>query len=143
MNFADRPEPINRDARGWLSWMVDVITDGGRGLRSLVRSVALCAAPQIVDCFHRHETSCCAVCPLRVYISSAPAPSVMRRCERLLNRVREELPCGRGDAAIGILRTLIAALNFKSDRCRNSMIFAQIRCLAQLLGCCLACEQSL
>jgi hypothetical protein len=35
---------------------------------------------------------------------------VMRRCERLLNRVRGKLWRGRGDAAIEILRPLVASL---------------------------------
>jgi hypothetical protein len=40
-------------------------------------------------------------------------PVVMRRCLRLINRVRDKLWRGRGEAAIEILRTLIASLNLE------------------------------
>lgn len=39
----------------------------------------------------------------------------MQRCERLLSRVRDKLWRGRGDAAIEIVRKLIASLNLEIE----------------------------
>lgn len=52
-----------------------------------------------------------------VFVFSARAlyqrPTVIQRCERLLNRVRDKLWRGRGAAAIEIQRTLIASLQLE------------------------------
>ena len=41
------------DQCGWMpSTKVDVVTDGARGMRALITSVAPCVAPKILDWFH-------------------------------------------------------------------------------------------
>jgi hypothetical protein len=100
---------------GWVrSTMVDVVTDGARGMRSLVTSVAPCVAPRILDWFHIgmklhavRSARCAYTFPL------PQRPMVMQRCERLLMRLRHKLWRGRGDVAIEILRTLIASLKLE------------------------------
>ena len=103
------------DQCGWVrSTLVDVVTDGARGMRSLVTSVASCVAPRILDWFHigmKLHAVRSALCAYTMPLYQRPV--VMRRCERLINRVRDKLWRGRGDAAIEILRTLIASLNLE------------------------------
>ncbi|KAE8756193.1 MULTISPECIES: ISKra4 family transposase [Paraburkholderia] len=103
------------DQCDWVhSTLVDVVTDGARGMRSLVTSVAPCVAPRILDWFHigmKLHAVRSALCAYTFPLYQRPV--VMRRCERLINRVRDKLWRGRGDAAIEILRTLIASLNLE------------------------------
>ncbi|NPT57167.1 ISKra4 family transposase [Paraburkholderia elongata] len=109
------------DQCGWVrSTMVDVVTDGSRGMRSLVTSAAPCVAPNILDWFHigmKLHAVRSALCAYTFPLFQRPM--VMQRCERLLNRVRDKLWRGRGDVAtwrrgdvaIEIVRTRIASLN--------------------------------
>ncbi len=44
---------LQRSSKAWVpSTKVDVVTDGARGMRALVASVAPCVAPKILDWFH-------------------------------------------------------------------------------------------
>ena len=103
------------DQCGWvLSTLIDVITDGARGMRSLVTSVAPCVAPRNLDWFHIGMKLHAVRSALCAYTSPLyQRPMVMQRCERLRNRVRDKLWRGRGDSAIEILRMLIASLNLE------------------------------
>jgi hypothetical protein len=103
------------DQCGWVrSTMVDVVKDGARGMRSLVTSVAPCVAPRILDWFHigmKLHAVRTALCAYTFPVLQRPV--VMQQCERLLNRVRDKLWRGQGDAAIELLRALIASLNLE------------------------------
>ena len=91
--------------------MVDVVTDGARGMRTLVTSVAPCVAPKILDWFHLGmklraiNTPLCA----RTY-PWLGRPAFMVRCEGLWRKVRDALWRGRGEIAIEMVRTLVASL---------------------------------
>ena len=70
---------------GWMrSTIVDVVTDGARGMRSLVTSVAPCVAPKILDWFHLGMKLHAVKTPLfaRTYFA-VDRPVFMVRCERL------------------------------------------------------------
>jgi hypothetical protein len=90
------------DQCGWvLTTTVDVVTDGARGMRSLVTSVAPCVAPRILDWYHigmKLHSVRSALCAYTLPLLQRPV--VMQRCKRLLSRVRDKLWHGRGDAAI-------------------------------------------
>jgi hypothetical protein len=100
------------DQCGWVpSTMVDLVTDGARGMRSLITSVAPCVAPKLLDWFHLgmklhavKSALCARTSPL------FDRPVFMVRCERLLRRARDALWRGRGEAAIEMVRTLVASL---------------------------------
>jgi hypothetical protein len=103
---------------GWArSTMVDVVTDGARGMRSLVTSVAPCLAPTILDWFHigmKLHAVRSALCAYTFRLLQRPM--VLQRCERLLSRVRDKLWRSKGDVAIETVRThahRIASLNLE------------------------------
>lgn len=90
--------------------MVDVVTDGARGMRSLLTSVVPCVTPKILDWFHismklRAITS--SVCAYEYFLGR---PEVMERTDRLLLKIRDALWRGRGQTAIEMLRTVAVSL---------------------------------
>lgn len=98
---------------GWVpSTVVDVVTDGARGMRSLVTSVAPCVAPKILDWFHLGMKLHAVKTPLFARTDFwVERPVFMIRCARLWQKVRAALWRGRGDAAIEMIRTLKASLH--------------------------------
>ncbi|WP_028215029.1 ISKra4 family transposase [Paraburkholderia mimosarum] len=105
------------DQCGWVpSTMIDVISDGARGMRSLVTSVAPRVSPRILDWFHVSmklhaiRTSICA------YNYFSEKPEIIQRSERLLTKVRDALWRGRGETAIEMLRTMSATLAIASEQ---------------------------
>lgn len=105
------------DQCGWVpSTMIDVISDGARGMRSLVTSVAPRVSPRILDWFHVSmklhaiRTSTCA------YDYFSERPEIIHQSERLLTKVRDALWRGRGETAIEMLRTMSATLAIASEQ---------------------------
>ena len=102
---------------GWTKeTVVDVITDGARGMRSLVTSVAPRVAPKILDWFHLSMKLQAVKTPLfaRTYFM-VDRPMLITRCERLWSALRTALWRGRADFAIELTRTLVASLK-EGDR---------------------------
>jgi len=101
------------EQRGWVpATRVDVVTDGARGMRSLVASVAPNIAPKILDWFHLAMKLHAVKSPLFARpLNGRDAPVLIRQCGRLWRKVRDALWRGRGGKAIEIVRTLIASLN--------------------------------
>ena len=97
---------------GWVrSTELDVVTDGARGMRGLVRSVAPCVAPKILDWFHLAMKLHAVKTPLSARTDFwVKRPALMVRCARLSGKVRDALWRGRGEAAIEMVRTLTASL---------------------------------
>lgn len=96
---------------GWTSsTLVDVVTDGAKGMRSLITSVAPCVAPKILDWFHLGMKLHAVKTPIfaQTYDYTISRPAFMARCERLWRKVRNALWRGKGEAAIEMVRTLIA-----------------------------------
>lgn len=82
------------DQCGWVpSTMVDVVTDGARGMRSLVTSVVSRVTPRLLDWFHISMKLRAVQSPIcaRTYIER---PDIMRRIERLLRKVRVHYGAG-------------------------------------------------
>ncbi|WP_250481298.1 hypothetical protein [Caballeronia sp. GAOx1] len=97
------------DQCGWVpSTMVDVVTDGARGMRPLVTSVVPRVTPRLLDWFHISMKLRAVQSPIcaRNY---SKRPDIMLRAERLLRKVRDALWRGRGQTAIEMLRTLTAS----------------------------------
>jgi hypothetical protein len=97
---------------GWVrSTEVDVVTDGARGMRGLVSSVAPCIAAKILDWFHLAMKLHTVKTPLSARTDFwVKRPALMVRCARLSGKVRDALWRGRGEAAIEMVRTLTASL---------------------------------
>jgi len=98
---------------GWTpSTLVDVVTDGARGMRSLVAGVAPRMAPKILDWFRLAMKLHAVKSPIfaRTYYR-IDRPEFMNRCERLWKRIRNALWRGRGEAAIEMTRSLVASLH--------------------------------
>lgn len=97
---------------GWSpSTLVDVVTDGARGMRALVTSVAPRVAPMILDWFHLSMKLQAVKSPLfSQSYDFAARPEFMIRCQRLWSKIRDALWRGRGDEAMEMTRTLIASL---------------------------------
>lgn len=90
---------------------VDVVTDGARGMRSLVASVAPNIAPKVLDWFHLGMKLQAVKSPLFARpLDGREPPVLIRQCGRLWRKVREALWRGHGDLAIEMLRTLIQSL---------------------------------
>jgi hypothetical protein len=98
------------------STQVDVVTDGARGMRSLVTSVAPRVAPKILDWFHLGMKLHTVKTPIfvRTYYR-IDRPLFMTRCERLWKKIRNALWRGKADAAIEMTRTLVASLREEVD----------------------------
>lgn len=100
------------DQSGWIpSTDVDVVTDGARGMRALVTSVAPRVAPKILDWFHMGMKLQAVKRPLcAVTFPCSTRPELMLQCERSWRGMREALWRGRGEEAIELLRILRANL---------------------------------
>jgi hypothetical protein len=97
---------------GWVPrTLVDVVNDGAMDMRYLVRDIAPCAAPPMLDWFH-------LAMKMHAIWSSVTArtrplgerPVFMRRCERLWRKIRNALWHGHAEKAIELTRMLAASL---------------------------------
>ncbi len=101
---------------GWVpSIIFDVISDGARGMRSLVTSIAPRVSPRILDWFHVSMKLRAVPSSICAYNYFSKRPEIMQRSERLLGRVRDALWRGRGETAIEMLRTLAASLAIAAE----------------------------
>lgn len=90
---------------------MDVVTDGARGMRQLVTSVAPNVAPKILDWFHLGMKLQAVKSPLFARpLDWREPPVVICQCGHLWRRVRDALWRGQGEKAIELVRTLIASL---------------------------------
>ena len=98
---------------GWTeTTVVDVVTDGAKGMRSLVTVVAPRVAPRMLDWFHLSMKLQAVKTPIfaKTYYP-IERPRFMEQCERLWRKARNALWRGKGDKAIELVRTLIASLH--------------------------------
>jgi hypothetical protein len=100
------------DQNGWVpETEVEVMTDGAKGMRSLVASVAPALSKPTLDWFHlamkihavRTALGACAMAPTR-------RPTFMVRSARTAGKVRDHLWHGRAAAAIELTEALITSL---------------------------------
>jgi hypothetical protein len=104
------------DQCGWVpSTLIDVISDGARGMRSLVTSIAPRVSPRILDWFHISMKMHAIRSSVCAYNYFSRRPEIMQRSERILVRVRDALWRGRGETAIEMLCTLAASLAIASQ----------------------------
>jgi hypothetical protein len=106
---------------GWTpSTQVDVVTDGARGMRSLVTSVAPRVAPKILDWFHLGMKLHSVKTPIfaRTYYR-IDRPLFMTRCERLWKKIRNALWRRKADAAIERRALWLHCCARKSTYCRT------------------------
>ncbi|MBE0548088.1 MAG: ISKra4 family transposase [Rubrivivax sp.] len=97
---------------GWVpGTLVDVVTDGARGMRSMVTSVAPNVAPKILDWFHLGMKLHTVKSPLFARpLDWREPPAIIQQCGRMWRKVRDALWRGRGEKAIELVRTLIVSL---------------------------------
>jgi hypothetical protein len=104
------------DQCGWVpSTIIDVISDGARGMRSLVTSIAPRVSPRILDWFHVSMKMHAIRSSICAYSYFSERPEIIQRSGRLLVRVRDALWRGRGETAIEMLRTLAVSLAIAAE----------------------------
>lgn len=78
------------DQCGWVpTTLIDVISDGARGMRSLVTSIAPRVSPRILDWFHISMKMQAIRSSICAYNYFSRRPEIMLRSQRLLVRVLE------------------------------------------------------
>jgi hypothetical protein len=104
------------DQCGWVpTTLIDVISDGARGMRSLLTSIAPRVSPRILDWFHISMKMQAIRSSICAYNYFSRRPEIMLRSERLLVRVRDALWRGRAETAIEMLRTLATSLAIAAE----------------------------
>lgn len=96
---------------------VEVMSDGAKGMRSLVEAVAPRLAKPTLDWFHLSMKIQALRSALGAYaMAPTPRPPFMAQSKRSANRIRSLLWRGRTDAAMQLTSTLITSLEAEAPK---------------------------
>jgi hypothetical protein len=95
---------------GWgRNTVVDTVSDGALGMRSVITDVVPEVAPRVLDWFHIGMKLKALQGPVSARTWTA-RPEILVRCERLARRTHGALWRGRANLAVELMRTLAATL---------------------------------